>query len=58
MMELRLATAVFIRQCRGARLCPETTDDSMEMLDTFTIAPKAHRCNIMIEKKPLMEDNV
>lgn len=52
MMELRFATALFFRECRGARLCPETTDESMAMMDTFLISPKDHRCMIMMEKGP------
>lgn len=50
MLELRFATALFFRECRGAKLCPETTDVSMEMMDVFLISPKAHQCKIMIEK--------
>ncbi|KAF5006431.1 hypothetical protein FDECE_7191 [Fusarium decemcellulare] len=47
-MELRLGTALFFRECRGARLCPEMTDDMMEMDNRFLIAPKGHCCNIQL----------
>ena len=48
-MELRLATAEFFRKCKGARLKTSVTDESMEMVNFFLIAPKAHKCEIEIE---------
>ncbi|KAK8093487.1 hypothetical protein PG997_000172 [Apiospora hydei] len=47
-MELRLATALFFRECRGARLSPDTTDAVMEMEHHFLVAPKGHFCNITL----------
>ncbi|KAK7920048.1 hypothetical protein PG985_008070 [Apiospora marii] len=47
-MELRLATAVFFRECRGARLSADTTDAVMEMEHHFLVAPKGHFCNITL----------
>ncbi|KAF8859444.1 cytochrome P450 monooxygenase [Acephala macrosclerotiorum] len=46
--ELRLATALFFRECVGARLAGSTTDESMEMENFFLIQPKAHRCEIVL----------
>lgn len=47
-MELRLATALFFRECKGARLSAKTTEDVMAMAETFLIAPKGHFCNIVL----------
>ncbi|KAK8086023.1 hypothetical protein PG994_000997 [Apiospora phragmitis] len=49
-MELRLATALFFRECRGARLGLglDTTDAVMEMEHHFLIAPKGHFCNVVL----------
>ncbi|KAI4725662.1 cytochrome P450 monooxygenase [Aureobasidium sp. EXF-10728] len=47
-MELRLATAKFFRECRGARLAPSTTDQSMKPVNFFLIAPQAHKCEIVM----------
>lgn len=47
--ELRLAAAGFFRHCKGARLAPSTTASSMEMENFFLIAPKSHRCEILLE---------
>ncbi|KAI8670449.1 hypothetical protein NCS57_00516200 [Fusarium keratoplasticum] len=47
-MELRLATALFFRECRGAKLDPGMTDDMMEMDNRFLIAPKGHCCKIQL----------
>lgn len=46
-MELRLATAEFFRNCRGARLAPSTTPESMEMENFFLVAPRSHRCDVL-----------
>ena len=47
-MELRLATALFFRECRGAKLAPSTTPESMEVENIFLIAPKAGECRVEI----------
>lgn len=47
-MELRLATALFFRECKGARLSARTTEDVMAMAETFLIAPKGHFCNVVL----------
>ena len=47
-MELRLATAAFFRECRGATLAESTTPESMEVENTFLIAPKGHACKVII----------
>ncbi|KAG9957975.1 cytochrome P450 monooxygenase, partial [Aureobasidium melanogenum] len=47
-MELRLAAATFFRECKGARLAASTTDDSMKPVNHFLIAPKAHKCEIVL----------
>lgn len=47
-MELRLATAIFFRECKGARLAPGTTAEMMEVENYFLIAPKSHRCEIAL----------
>ncbi|KAK8078510.1 hypothetical protein PG996_004680 [Apiospora saccharicola] len=47
-MELRLATALFFRECRGAKLSADTTDAVMEMAHHFLVAPKGHFCNITL----------
>lgn len=49
--ELRLATALFFRDCRGVRLCPETTDEVMEMEHRFLIAPKGHFCSVTLRHR-------
>ncbi|KAH8200403.1 hypothetical protein TruAng_005432 [Truncatella angustata] len=47
-MELRLATALFFRECRGARLAASMTDDVMDMENHFLIAPRGHRCSVTL----------
>ncbi|KAF3048008.1 hypothetical protein E8E12_006208 [Didymella heteroderae] len=47
-MELRLATALFFRQCRGAKLSDEMRDDMMEFDNRFLIAPKGHCCYVQL----------
>lgn len=51
-MELRLATALFFRECRGARLSADTTDAVMEMEHHFLVAPKGHFCNVTLPSGP------
>ncbi|KZL66484.1 cytochrome P450 [Colletotrichum tofieldiae] len=47
-MELRLATAVFFRNCRGARLADNMTEDMMEMQNFFLISPAGHHCDVTL----------
>ncbi|TDZ17285.1 putative sterigmatocystin biosynthesis P450 monooxygenase STCB [Colletotrichum orbiculare MAFF 240422] len=47
-MELRLAAAVLFRRCRGLRSAPDMTDDVMEMENFFMIAPRGHRCDVVL----------
>lgn len=47
-MELRLATALFFRECKGARLSAKKTEDVMEMAETFLIVPEGHFCNVVL----------
>lgn len=44
MMELRLTTALFFRECPGARLAVNQTDEGMEMQNYFLITPVGHQC--------------
>ena len=46
MMELQLTIYTFVLECRGARLAPSATDESMEIENYFLIAPKSHQCEI------------
>ncbi|KAF9880089.1 cytochrome P450 3A17 [Colletotrichum karsti] len=48
MMELRLATAVFFRHCRGATLSDKMPADSMDMVDYVLLTPKRKRCDITL----------
>lgn len=52
-MELRLATAIFFRECKGAELASTTTSESMEIENIFLIAPKAGECKVKIPDSPL-----
>ncbi|KAJ4179826.1 hypothetical protein NW755_012221 [Fusarium falciforme] len=47
-MEIRLALALFFRECKGARLHQSMTDDMMTQVGEFFIVPKAGRCDISI----------
>lgn len=47
-IELRLAAALFFRECRGARLAPCMTEEMMEMDNRFLIAPKGHCCFVVL----------
>lgn len=46
MMELRFAAAIFFRQSYDTSISPETTDDKMEMIQYFLVAPIDHYCYI------------
>jgi cytochrome P450 len=48
-MEMRYAVALFLRECKGAKLAPSTTDESMEMENYFVITPKSHTCEITLK---------
>lgn len=47
-MEIRLALALFFRECRGARLHHSMTDEMMTQVGEFFIVPKAGRCDISV----------
>ena len=47
-MELRLATAMFFRECKGAKLAPSVTAESMEVENIFLISPKAGECKVVL----------
>ncbi|KAI5266530.1 cytochrome P450 monooxygenase [Aureobasidium subglaciale] len=47
-MELRLAAAKFLRECKGAKLAGSTTDESMKPVNFFLITPTAHKCEIVM----------
>ncbi|KAK4981041.1 hypothetical protein LTR28_007969 [Elasticomyces elasticus] len=46
MLELLLGAFIFFKRCPEAVLAPATTDESMEFVNYFLIAPKSHRCLI------------
>ncbi|KAK1759809.1 cytochrome P450 [Echria macrotheca] len=50
-MELRLATAVFFRKCRGARISKNMTNDMMEQLMKFFTYPKGGRLDITFNEE-------
>ena len=48
-MELRLCTAIFFRECRGAKLASSVTPHSMEVVDSFVAGvPRLRRCGITL----------
>jgi cytochrome P450 len=47
-MELRLATALFFRHCRGARIADCMHDEMMEMDNNFLVSPRGHCCYITL----------
>jgi cytochrome P450 len=49
-MELRMATALFFRECAGAQLALSSPDD-MDMVNFFGGFPKGQSCNITLLKK-------
>lgn len=49
MLELLTGAFVFFKECPSAVLAPETTDETMEFENYFLIAPKSHKCEIIIE---------
>ncbi|POS73911.1 cytochrome P450 [Diaporthe helianthi] len=48
MMELRLATALLFRECRGLRLAPSCTDESMEQLQWVFTGPRGGKCEMTL----------
>jgi cytochrome P450 len=47
-MELRLASAEFFRECKGARLGAGTTEESMELENYFLVTPRGHKCEVVL----------
>ncbi|KAF2140680.1 uncharacterized protein K452DRAFT_335018 [Aplosporella prunicola CBS 121167] len=47
-MELRYASALLFSQCRGLRLAPATTPESMALENYFVIVPKGKRCCVRL----------
>ena len=50
MNELLLGVFIFLKKCPNAVLAASATDSSMRMENYFLIAPKAHRCELTIER--------
>ena len=48
LMELRFVSAEFFHVCRGAKLAPSTTPDSMQPMIFFLIMPNKHWCEIIL----------
>lgn len=47
-MELRHGTALYFRTLKGSRLAPQTTPESMNMVNHFLITPKAEQCWVQL----------
>ncbi|KAM7185781.1 Cytochrome P450 [Naviculisporaceae sp. PSN 640] len=47
-MELRFAVSLFLRECKGARLGKNMTDEMMEQRTKFFTYPKGGRCDIRL----------
>ncbi|KAF9879655.1 hypothetical protein CkaCkLH20_03198 [Colletotrichum karsti] len=47
-IELRHAAALFFRECKGARLAPQTTPASMDMVNFFLVSPMSEQCWIQL----------
>lgn len=47
-IEMRLALAHFFRRCRGAKLAPSTTPQSMEFVNFFNVWPKSGKCDLIL----------
>ncbi|KAM7212939.1 Cytochrome P450 [Rhypophila decipiens] len=47
-MELRFAVALFLRECKGARLGKTMTDEMMQQRTKFFTYPKGGRCDIRL----------
>jgi cytochrome P450 len=48
-VEMRLATALFFRTCRGARISDSMTDEMMKEDNRFLIAPKGHCMKVTLQ---------
>ncbi|EFQ91040.1 hypothetical protein PTNB73_05776 [Pyrenophora teres f. teres] len=48
LIEIRLATALFFRECRGAKISECMQDEMMELENTFLVAPKGHCCYVSL----------
>lgn len=48
MMQLRLAAALLFRECRGLRLAPSCTDESMEQVQWVFTAPRGGKCEMTL----------
>jgi hypothetical protein len=46
MMELRLAAALLFRECRGLRLAPSCTDESMQQVQWVFTGPRGGKCEM------------
>ncbi|OCL06375.1 cytochrome P450 [Glonium stellatum] len=47
-MELRLAAALFFKEFTGANIAPSMSPSDMEMENYFLVAPKNHKCEILL----------
>lgn len=50
-MELRYATTLFFRECRGMRLAASATPENMELENYFVIVPKGHKMEVTLDEK-------
>lgn len=49
-LEMRLAAAMFFRECAGARLGESVTEESMRVVDSFIAGvPRDRRCCITLQ---------
>jgi cytochrome P450 len=48
-MELRIAAAMFFRECPGAKLAASATPESMVVVDRFNTHPVTRRCEITFQ---------
>ncbi|KAG4029003.1 hypothetical protein MFRU_018g01090 [Monilinia fructicola] len=49
-MEMVLCLALFFRNCKGARIAASQTEEGMEMVNFFLIAPKGEKCLITMRE--------
>lgn len=47
-IEVVLGATTFFRECPTAKIAPTTTDEDMEFVNHFLIAPKHHKCEIIL----------
>ncbi|APA05256.1 hypothetical protein sscle_01g000260 [Sclerotinia sclerotiorum 1980 UF-70] len=48
-MEIWLALALFLRECKGARIASSQSDDDMVPINSFVIEPKGGKCMITMK---------